>query len=78
MNHRSVGLRPKILALIAAIVAVAGIACGDLTGVPASLPTLADSTVVYAINGAPPGAPTAYRETAQHIVRNQDDCGDGK
>jgi hypothetical protein len=67
MNHRSVGLRPKILALIAAVVAVAGIACGDLTGVPASLPTLADSTVVYAINGAPPGAPTALHVYAGQL-----------
>jgi len=34
-------------------------ACGDLTGVPASLNTVTDSTNVYALNGAPSGAPTA-------------------
>ena len=34
-------------------------ACGDLTGVPASLNTVTDSTNVYALNGAPPGAPSA-------------------
>jgi hypothetical protein len=66
MNHRSLGLRSKIIALMAATVVAAGVACGDLTGVPASLPTLSDSTVVYAINGAPPGAPTAL-----HIFAGQ-------
>lgn len=49
----------KIVALAAAAFAVLGVACGDLTGVPASLPTLTDSGTVYALNGAPPGAPTA-------------------
>lgn len=67
MNHRTPGLRSKIIALAAATVAVAGVACGDLTGVPASLPTLSDSTVVYAINGAPPGAPTALHVYAGQL-----------
>ena len=49
----------KLLALAAAGLAVVGVACGDLTAVPASLPTLTDSGSVYALNGAPPGAPTA-------------------
>jgi len=49
----------KIVALAAAGLAILGVACGDLTAVPASLPTLADSGTVYALNGAPPGAPTA-------------------
>jgi len=49
----------KVVALAAAALAVLGVACGDLTGVPASLPTLTDSGTVYALNGAPPGAPTA-------------------
>lgn len=49
----------KIVAIAAAGLAILGVACGDLTAVPASLPTLADSGTVYAINGAPPGAPTA-------------------
>ena len=54
-------LRPKLrfAALIAATLTVVAVACGDFTGVPASLPTLTDSGVVYAINGAPPGAPSA-------------------
>ncbi|MEP6495106.1 MAG: hypothetical protein ABJF01_20635 [bacterium] len=51
--------KPSFIALIGAAIAVAGVACGDFTGVPASFPTLSDSGVVYAINGAPPGAPTA-------------------
>ena len=67
MNHRSLGLRSKIAALATAVLAVVGVACGDLTGVPASLPTLSDSTVVYAINGAPPGAPTALHVFAGQL-----------
>jgi len=67
MNHRSLGLRSKIVALSATTLAIAGVACGDLTGVPASLPTLTDSTVVYAINGAPPGAPTALHVFAGQL-----------
>jgi hypothetical protein len=67
MNHRSLGLRSKIFALAAALFVVAGVACGDLTGVPASLPTLSDSAVVYAINGAPPGAPTALHVFAGQL-----------
>jgi len=67
MNQRSLGLRPKIVLLAMAAIAVGGVACGDLTGVPASLPTLADSTVVYAINGAPPGAPTALHVYAGQL-----------
>ena len=49
---------PKIVALIAAILTMAAVGCGNLTGVPAALPTVTDSGVVYAINGAPPGAPS--------------------
>ena len=49
----------KLIALAAAALSVIGVACGDFTGVPASLPTLTDSGTVYALNGAPPGAPTA-------------------
>lgn len=66
MNHRSFGPRSKLVVLATAALAIVGVACGDLTGVPASLPTLSDSTVVYAINGAPPGAPTAL-----HIYAGQ-------
>ena len=50
----------KVRTFVLACLAAATAACGDFTGVPASLPTLsADSTTVYAINGAPLGAPTA-------------------
>ena len=49
----------KLVALAAVGLAILGVACGDLTGVPASLPTVTDSGTVYALNGAPPGAPTA-------------------
>jgi hypothetical protein len=49
----------KIIALAVGALSIVGLACGDFTGVPASLPTFSDSGTVYALNGAPPGAPTA-------------------
>ncbi|HXT15876.1 MAG TPA: hypothetical protein VN706_09615 [Gemmatimonadaceae bacterium] len=57
-------LRPRlsIFACAAAVCAVAALsaaACGNFTGVPASLPTISDTGTVFALNGAPPGAPTA-------------------
>ncbi len=53
--------RPKfrIAAVAVSVVSALLAACGDLTGVPASLNTVTDSTSVYALNGAPSGAPTA-------------------
>jgi hypothetical protein len=59
MMRRTAASRPRLAVLVAAIVSVAALACGDFTSVPASLPTLTDSGTVYALNGAPPGAPTA-------------------
>ncbi|HEY4131909.1 MAG TPA: hypothetical protein VGM50_14915 [Gemmatimonadaceae bacterium] len=60
MTQSKTGSRRKIAAFVAATLVLAtAAACGDLTGVPASLPTLSDSGIVYALNGAPPGAPTA-------------------
>lgn len=43
----------------ATVVLTLGTACGDFTSVPASLATITDSGTVFAINGAPPGSPTA-------------------
>lgn len=57
----------KLVAPVLAVLAVAAVACGDITRPKAALPTARDSTIVYALNGAPPGAPTAiniYGETA--------------
>src|SRR5262245_9992286 len=48
--------------------ALAAAACGDITRIPAQLSTLPDSTTVYAINGAPPGAPTALFMFAGQVV----------
>jgi len=59
MTSRISSLKPVLLALATMTLAVAGVACGDLTGVPASLPTVTQTGSVYAINGAPVGAPTA-------------------
>lgn len=48
-----------VAALAAAIGLVTAAACSNFTGVPASLPTINDTGTVYALNGAPPGAPSA-------------------
>lgn len=61
MTHPVTGTKRAIGALsvaTGAMLALAG-ACGDFTGVPASLSTLTDSGTVFALNGAPTGAPTA-------------------
>lgn len=59
MTRRLCGPLPKLAAMLAATLTLAGAACGDFTGVPASLPVIADSGNIYALNGAPPGAPNA-------------------
>jgi hypothetical protein len=60
MIHHSIGTTRKFATIGVVSLAIALAACGDFTGVPASLPTLsADSATVYAINGAPSGAATA-------------------
>jgi hypothetical protein len=48
-----------VAVLAVGTVAVGTAACKALTDVPAGLSTVADSGIVYAINGAPAGAPTA-------------------
>jgi hypothetical protein len=50
----------KFVALAAATLTVAAVACSDFTGVPSSLTTITDSGTVSALNGAFPGAPTAF------------------
>lgn len=59
MTRRNLRPKSSLAVLVAAMLAVVATACGTLTGVPSSLATISDSGVVYAINGAPPGAPTA-------------------
>src|SRR5579884_3639550 len=62
MNHLFSGRTSKLvppMTLLACALAVATASCKSLTGVPASLPTIADTGVAYALNGAPPGAPTS-------------------
>ena len=60
--------RPRLAVLIAALTSVGALACGNLTAVPASLPTLTDSGTVYALNGAPAGAPTALHFFSGQLV----------
>ena len=61
MTRHILRQKPPIVVLAVATLTIAASACGNLTGLPASLPTVTDSGVVYAINGAPPGAPSALR-----------------
>jgi hypothetical protein len=48
-----------VAAIAVGTVAIGTAACKSLTGLPAGLSTVADSGIIYAINGAPSGAPTA-------------------
>src|ERR1700748_3683172 len=50
MTPRIPNLKPFLVTLTTTMLAIAGIACGDLTGVPASLPTVTQTGTVYAIN----------------------------
>lgn len=60
MIHRVTRTTRTFGALIAAgATLVFAAACGDFTAVPAQLATLTDSGTVFALNGAPVGAPTA-------------------
>lgn len=58
----------KLVAPLLAVLAVTAVACGDITRPKAALPTLADSATVYALNGAPPGAPTALSIYSERAV----------
>lgn len=68
MTQRPAPARPRVFGLIAAAIGAGALACGDFTGVPASLPTHTDSGTVYAINGAPAGAPTALHIFTAQLV----------
>ena len=59
MSDRFLAKKRSLLLFAGGVVAVVAVACKSLTGVPASLSTVPDSGIVYAINGAPSGAPTA-------------------
>lgn len=59
MIRRFIDQKSRLATIALAIAVVTAAACGDFTGVPASLPTATDSGTVYALNGAPLGAPTA-------------------
>jgi len=59
MSDRFLANKRSLLLLAGGVVAITAVACKSLTGVPASLSTVPDSGIVYAINGAPSGAPTA-------------------
>ena len=60
--------KSKIAGLAVAVAAVAAMSCRDFTGVPASLITLTDSGTVFALNGAPLGAPTAIHGYSGQFV----------
>lgn len=66
--NRQIGLKSRIAGLVLATAVVAGVACGNFTGVPASLITATDSGTVFALNGAPLGAPTAIHAASGQFV----------
>jgi hypothetical protein len=68
MTRRFSPVPAPFFALATFAAAITVVSCSDLTGVPASLPTLTDSGVVYAINGAPLGAPTALQISTGQLV----------
>lgn len=68
ITRRSSPIPAPIFALVTLVAAITAVSCGNLTGVPASLPTITDSGVVYAINGAPLGAPTALQVSTGQLV----------
>jgi hypothetical protein len=68
MIPKFVGSKSRLASLFVGVAVVAGVACGDFTGVPASLPTLTDSGTVYALNGAPLGAPTALHAFSATLI----------
>jgi hypothetical protein len=61
MTHPVTGPKRTFLTLVvaASVTLSLAAACSEFTGVPASLSTLTDSGSVFALNGAPPRAPTA-------------------
>jgi len=60
--------RSAMFPALAAACCVAIVACGDVTSPRAALPTFSDSASVYALNGAPPGAPTALYAFGESMV----------
>jgi hypothetical protein len=59
MIHRVIDVKLKLVGFVVAIAAVTAVACKGFTEVPPSLVTVTESSTVYALNGAPLGAPTA-------------------
>jgi hypothetical protein len=68
MNAFSRRMSSRILALLCVAGLAAATACGDILGSTAALETVTDTTVVYAVNGAPPSAPTALHLFSATVV----------
>ena len=68
MMHRLIDSKSRVATLVAAVLVVTGVACGSFTGVPAALSVMTDSGTVYALNGAPLGAPTALHAYSGTLV----------
>jgi hypothetical protein len=69
MMRQTLRPRSSLFACALAVCAVAAVAaCGNFTGVPASLPTITDTGTVYALNGAPPGAPSAFHVFSGSLI----------
>jgi hypothetical protein len=66
--HRLTEVKSKLAGLALAVAAVTAVACKGFTDVPPSLVTNTESSTVFAINGAPLGAPTAIHAFSAQFV----------
>jgi hypothetical protein len=71
--HRLSFAKLKLTGLVATVAVVTAVSCKGFTDVPASLATSTESSTVYALNGAPLGAPTALQAfSAQFVAATAD------
>lgn len=68
MMHRLFSAKFKLVAIAATVALVTAVSCKGFTDVPASLSTNTESSTVFAINGAPLGAPTAIHAYSAQFV----------
>jgi len=68
MMHRQLSRKSKVAGIVVAVALVTAVSCKGFTDVPASLSTSTESSTVYALNGAPLGAPTAIHAYSASFV----------
>jgi len=68
MMQRPFVAKLKVAGMLAVVALITAVSCKGFTDVPASLATSTESSTVYAINGAPLGAPTAIHAFSAQFV----------